>query len=63
MADRGTISPEDLELFQYVDTPEEGFRVLREHLEHHHLQLPVVDLDEEEPEIARTRGLRVAPLE
>src|SRR6266496_4222001 len=37
MADSGTISPEDLDLFQMVDTPEDGFRVLRDGLTKYHL--------------------------
>jgi len=35
--DAGTISPEDLELFRMVDSPEEGFEFLRDGLIKHHL--------------------------
>ena len=37
MADAGTISPEDLELFKVVDSPEEGFEYLRNGLTRYHL--------------------------
>ena len=37
MVDAGTISPEDLDLFQMVDSPEEGFEFLREGLTKYHL--------------------------
>jgi hypothetical protein len=40
LADAGTISPEDLDLFQMVDSPEEGFEVLREGLVQYHLGAP-----------------------
>jgi len=55
LADWGAISREDLGLFHYVDTPQDGFRALRSHLEEHHLHMPVAS-DEDEPEIAGTRG-------
>jgi uncharacterized protein (TIGR00730 family) len=55
MADAGTISPEDLELFKVVDSPEEGFEYLREGLTKYHLgpqpKAPAQGL----PEIAKTR--------
>ncbi len=34
----GTISPQDLELFRFVDTPEEAFRYLRQQLTESHLK-------------------------
>src|SRR5947208_16746025 len=37
MADAGTISLQDLDLFQMVDSPEEGFEFLREGLTRYHL--------------------------
>src|SRR5881275_195718 len=37
MADAGTISPEDLDLFRMVDSPEEGFEYLRNALTRYHL--------------------------
>ncbi len=60
MADWGAISSEDLELFQYVDTPQEGFRVLKEHLETNHLNLPAAEAEEEGPDIAATTGTPTA---
>lgn len=38
MIDGGAISPEDLELFRMVDTPEEGFEYLRDGLTQYHLE-------------------------
>jgi uncharacterized protein (TIGR00730 family) len=54
MVDAGTISPQDLELFRMVDSPEEGFEFLREGLTKYHLgaQLPKREVV---PEIAKTR--------
>jgi len=37
MSDAGAISPEDLELFRIVDSPEEGFEYLRDGLTQYHL--------------------------
>jgi hypothetical protein len=37
LADSGTISPEDLNQFRMVDSPEEGFAVLRDGLTKYHL--------------------------
>src|SRR5690242_1683196 len=55
LVDAGTISPEDLNGFTMVDTPEEALEVLREGLTRYHLQpqtaRPVPD---EGPEIAQT---------
>ncbi len=52
MADSGTISPEDLDLFQMVDTPEDGFRVLRDGLTKYHLTPQLTKA--RAPEIAKT---------
>ena len=38
MADRGAIALKDLDLFQFADTPEEAFAILKEGLTSHHLQ-------------------------
>jgi uncharacterized protein (TIGR00730 family) len=54
MAESGTISPEDLDLFKYVDSPEQGFEVLRDGLTKYHLGGPAPTA-EKLPEIARTR--------
>jgi uncharacterized protein (TIGR00730 family) len=53
LADAGTISPEDVNGFTVVDTPEEAFEVLKEGLTKFHLQ-PTKQGAEEGPEIAKT---------
>lgn len=55
LADAGTISPEDVNGFTTVDTPEEAFEVLKEGLTKYHLQpQPTKQAAEEGPEIAKT---------
>jgi uncharacterized protein (TIGR00730 family) len=54
MVDAGTISPEDLELFKFVDSPEEGFEFLRDGLTKYHLGPDPKRRAEAMPEIART---------
>jgi len=54
MLDAGTISPEDLELFKIVDSPEEGFEFLRDGLTKYHLQPEPRHKGEAMPEIAKT---------
>jgi uncharacterized protein (TIGR00730 family) len=54
MVDAGTISPEDLDLFKIVDTPEEGFEYLREGLSKFHLIPETKRIGERVPEIAKT---------
>ncbi|HEU5231469.1 MAG TPA: TIGR00730 family Rossman fold protein [Terriglobales bacterium] len=65
LVDSGTISPEDKDLFCFVDTPEEGFEMLRDGLTKYHLQAQQVPAEPEReeakdqgefPEIAKTRG-------
>jgi TIGR00730 family protein len=67
LVDAGTIAAEDKELFCYVDTPEEGFEILKDGLTKYHLQPQQVraqapEKEEPEkdhgdfPEIAKTRG-------
>lgn len=53
LVDAGTISPEDVNGFTMVDTPEEAFEVLKEGLTKFHLQ-PTKQTAEEGPEIAKT---------
>jgi uncharacterized protein (TIGR00730 family) len=64
LVDKGTIAPQDRDLLQFVDTPEEAFELLKEGLTHNHLvpeaerQAKAGGEDEEQllrPEIARTR--------
>ncbi|HEV2731387.1 MAG TPA: TIGR00730 family Rossman fold protein [Terriglobales bacterium] len=55
LADSGTISPQDLELFKMVDSPEEGFEYLREGLTKYHLgPFQPKRVGEAVPEIAKT---------
>jgi uncharacterized protein (TIGR00730 family) len=55
LADAGTISPEDVNGFTMVDTPEEAFEVLKEGLTRFHLQPQQArPVPEEGPEIAKT---------
>jgi hypothetical protein len=66
LVDSGTISPDDKDLFCFVDTPEEGFEMLKQSLTKYHLQSQQVRPQEPEkeegkehgdfPEIAKTRG-------
>ena len=55
--DAGTVSPEDLNLFKFVDTPEDAFSFLREGLTEYHLGGPPKKQKQQEvlPEIAKTR--------
>jgi uncharacterized protein (TIGR00730 family) len=55
MADAGTISPGDLDLFRIVDSPEEGFEYLRDGLTKYHLGAQAKAAGERVPEIAKTR--------
>ena len=53
LVDSGTISPKDLELFHWANTPEEAFDYLCGDLTRYHLEQP--NAREKEPEIAKTR--------
>ncbi len=53
--DAGTISPQDLDQFKLVDTPEEAFEFLRDGLTKHHLGGSPKKEAEALPEIAKTR--------
>src|ERR1700723_746941 len=58
MSDAGVISPEDLELFKFCDSPEESFEFLKENLTRYHLGAQQPKRTGEEaatPEIAKTR--------
>jgi uncharacterized protein (TIGR00730 family) len=55
--DAGTVAPEDLNLFKFVNTPEDAFTFLRDGLTEHHLGGQPKKEKEQEvlPEIAKTR--------
>jgi len=55
--DAGTVAPEDLNLFKFVDSPEDAFAFLRDGLTEHHLGGQPKKEKEQEvlPEIAKTR--------
>src|ERR1700679_2088511 len=55
--DAGTVSPQDLNLFKFVETPEDAFTFLRDGLTEYHLGGPPKKEKEQEvlPEIAKTR--------
>ena len=55
MDEWGAISPADLDLLKWVDTPEEAFGQLRAHLMTFHL-VPETAQEEQAPGIAKTRG-------
>jgi uncharacterized protein (TIGR00730 family) len=38
LVEKGAISPKDLDLFQYADTPEDAFRILKDGLTKYHLE-------------------------
>ena len=54
LADAGAIAPDDVNLFQYVETPEQAFEKLKENLTRDHLQSPP-HAPRYQPEIASTR--------
>jgi len=51
----GAISPADLDLLKWVDTPRDAFEQLRAHLMTHHL-VPETPQEDRAPGIAKTRG-------
>jgi uncharacterized protein (TIGR00730 family) len=55
MIDAGTIAAKDLDLFKMVDSPEEGFEVLRAGLTEYHLGGVAKKEGEALPDIAKTR--------
>jgi uncharacterized protein (TIGR00730 family) len=55
MVDAGVISPQDLDLFQIADSPEESFEFLKAGLAKYHLGPPPKRAGEFVPEIAKTR--------
>ncbi len=60
LVDKGAISPHDLDLFQYADTPEQAFTLLQQGLVTNHLEpearhAAAADGGEMAPDIAKTR--------
>jgi uncharacterized protein (TIGR00730 family) len=55
MAEWGAISPKDLDLLEWVETPTQAFECLRDHLMTHHL-VPETPQEAQAPGIAKTRG-------
>ena len=60
LVDKGAISPRDRDLYQFADTPEEAFALLRDGLTQNHLtvETPAAAADDDHalrPEIAKTR--------
>ncbi|MGA2857212.1 MAG: TIGR00730 family Rossman fold protein [Candidatus Sulfotelmatobacter sp.] len=53
--DAGTVSPQDLDQFKVIDSPEEAFEYLRDGLTKHHLGPAPRKVGEIVPEIAKTR--------
>src|SRR5208283_5083671 len=53
--DAGTVSPQDLDQFKVIDSPEEAFEYLRDGLTTHHLGPAPRKVGEIVPEIAKTR--------
>jgi len=55
LVDWGAISPADLKLLNWVDSPGDAFELLRSHLMTHHL-VPETAQEDRAPGIAKTRG-------
>lgn len=58
LVDKGAISPRDRELFQFADTPEQAFSILKDGLTQNHLSQETANHEDEaslQPEIAKTR--------
>jgi len=56
LVDKGTISPRDRDLFQFADTPDQAFDLLKAGLIQYHLDPEAAQAEQDEaPEIARTR--------
>ena len=57
LVDKGAVSPKDKDLFQFADTPEQAFELLRDSLIRNHLESESSRQEEETemPEIAHTR--------
>jgi hypothetical protein len=51
LVEKGAISPDDLKLFHFVDTPEDAFAILKESLTHNYLK------EEEQPEAPKGENI------
>ncbi len=58
LADKGAIATGDLELFQFADTPEEAFAILKQGLTEHHLES---EYEREQRRLEREAGVPVEP--
>ena len=62
LAEKGAISPKDIELFQFADTPEEAFRLLTDGLTRHHLtEKPDAEVSEVPSEPAASAQEQLGP--
>lgn len=55
LVDKGAISPRDRDLFQFADSPDQAFKILKDGLTQNHLDQEAQAESDEAPEIARTR--------
>jgi uncharacterized protein (TIGR00730 family) len=58
LADKGAIATGDLELFQFADTPEQAFAILKQGLTEHHLES---EYEREQRRLEREAGVPVEP--
>jgi hypothetical protein len=58
LADKGAIATGDLDLFQFSDTPEEAFAILKQGLTEHHLES---EYEREQRRLEREAGIPVEP--
>jgi hypothetical protein len=58
LAEKGAIAVADLELFQFADTPEEAFRILKDGLTENHLES---EYEREQRRLEREAGVPVEP--
>jgi uncharacterized protein (TIGR00730 family) len=55
MIDAGAVSPHDMDLFRFADSPEQAFEFLRTHLTENYLKPPLREEDKA-PGLAKTRA-------
>ena len=58
LVEKGAISPKDIELFQYADTPQQAFAMLKEGLTVNHLDRERAELDEQQARQRESHGQR-----